>query len=157
LQKGNYGIKAMAVKTEIRTYTGRYFQAIPLMLAVLWHCGTSAQVATATIDTKSIRIGEQVQMKLKSYRTAIGKGHLASVTPFLLSPRWRSLQPHASTLLRLPGRLTFNTSRYLQLRHSTRDIITIPPVVIEYRMPGDTSRFISMTDSLILHVLDCGC
>lgn len=141
----------MAVKTEIRTYSGRYFQAIPLMLAVLWHCGTNAQVATVTIDTTSIRIGEQVLMKLNLTVPQSAKVIWPQFTDSTFAP----VEIVAATRVD-----TIETSRKAYLQYKQVLTITafdsgyhtIPPVVIEYRMPGDTSRFISMTDSLILHV-----
>jgi len=110
-----------------------------------------SQKATATLDTTSIRLGEQVQLELN-----VTLPRKAIIT-------W----PQFSDTLFAPVEIvsiskvdTLETSKdsYLQYKQALTitsfdsGYHTIPPVAFEYRLPGESSPSKAITDSLILHV-----
>ena len=123
-----------------------------LLLVVVCLSGrVHAQKAVASLDTSSIRIGEQVQMKLDATLPRNARVH------------WPVLADTAFAPVEIVGHSkvdTVETSRnaYLQFRQILTVTCfdsgykTIPPIPIEYQLPGDTARLKTFTDSLVLHV-----
>ena len=110
-----------------------------------------SQNATATIDTTSIRLGEQVQLKLN---ITLPKAAILSWPQFsdtLFAPveivatsRVDTLKTSSANYLQYKQALTvtcFDTGYH-----------TIPAVAFEYRLPGESTPSRAVTDSLILHV-----
>ena len=110
-----------------------------------------AQKAVASLDTTSIRIGEQVQLKIDA------------TLPRNARINWPVFADTAFAPIEIVGHSkvdTIETTRntYLQYRQILSITAfdsgykTIPPITIEYQLPGDTSHLKTFTDSLVLHV-----
>ena len=124
---------------------------ILLAVIVLLSGRIEAQKAVASLDTTSIRIGEQVQLKIDATLPRNARIH------------WPVFADTAFAPIEITGHSkvdTIETTRntYLQYRQILSitsfdsGYKTIPPISIEYQLPGDTARLKTFTDSLILHV-----
>lgn len=110
-----------------------------------------AQKAVASIDTTSIRLGEQILLKLDVTLPKGAKVIWPVFNDSTLSPIEIVKTGHVDTI---------ETSRnsYLQYRQLLTITAfdsgykTIPPITFEYIVPGDTSKLRAVTDSLLLQV-----
>lgn len=136
--------------------TGRYRIRLAVLIVMLAGMCLSvdelqAQKAVAILDTSSIRLGEQIQLKID-----VTLPRAAKVT-------WPVFSDSSFAPVEIVGRSkvdTLETSRsnylqYKQLLSITSfdtGYHTIPPIAVEYLLPGDNTPLTAVTDSLILHV-----
>ena len=110
-----------------------------------------AQKAVASLDTTSIRLGEQVQLRLDVTLPKSAKIIWPVFTDSTFSP---------IEIVRISRVDTIETSRNSYLEYKQMLTITsfdsgyqtVPPIEFDYQMPGDTARLKAVTDSLLLHV-----
>lgn len=122
-----------------------------LLVMVLFREPIYAQKAVASMDTTSIRIGEQVQLKLNVTLPA---------SALVLWPAFTDSTFAPIEILATSKVDTIETSRNSYLQYKQLLTITafdsgyhtIPPIPVHYQMKGDTQRFVAITDSLMLHV-----
>ena len=126
-------------------------RAILLLTVVLLSVQAKAQKAVASLDTTSIRIGEQVQLKLDVTLPRSAKVQWPVLTDSTFSP---------IEIIAFSKVDTIETTRnaYLQYRQILSitsfdsGFKTIPSIPIEYQLPGDSTRLRAFTDSLVLQV-----
>jgi hypothetical protein len=125
--------------------------ALTAIILVLYSVQGKAQKAVASLDTTSIRLGEQVQLKLDVTLPKAAKVIWPVFTDTIFSP----------VEIIKSGRVdTIETSRnnylqykqYLTITSFDSGYKTIPPITFEYQIPGDTSKQKVITDSLLLLV-----
>ncbi len=126
-------------------------RALLLLTVVLLSVQAEAQKAVASLDTTSIRIGEQIQLKLDVTLPRAAKVHWPVLTDSTFAP---------IEIVALSKVDTIETTRnsYLQYRQVLSitsfdsGYKTIPSIQIEYQLPGDSARLKAFTDSLVVHV-----
>ncbi|MBK7172998.1 MAG: hypothetical protein IPH84_07150 [Bacteroidales bacterium] len=122
-----------------------------LMLIASFQAEVRAQKATASLDTTSIRLGEQVQLQLNVTLPSAAN---------VIWPRFTDSTFSPVEILHASKVDTIETSRNNYLQYKQFITITsfdsgyhvIPPISVEYQMKGDLQTMVSVTDSLILHV-----
>ena len=151
LHNANYAIKPILM---IKANLHRNIKAVMALLAIaftVFSLQGKAQKAVASLDTTSIRLGEQVLLKLDVTLPKAAKVIWPVFTDSTFSP------------IEIVGAGpvdTIETSRNSYLQYKQLLSITsfdsgyqtIPPIVFEYQMPGDSARLKTVTDSLLLHV-----
>jgi hypothetical protein len=112
---------------------------------------TVAQKAIASIDTTSIRIGEQILLKIDVTLPKAARISWPAFSDTVFAPVEIVKQTKVDTL-------ETNRVNYLQYKQVLAitsfdtGYHTIPPIQFNYRLAGDTSKQLAVTDSLILHV-----
>jgi hypothetical protein len=139
----------MSMPTLNRNF--KTIMALTAIIVVLFSVQVKAQKALASLDTTSILLGEQVQLKLDVTLPKAAKIIWPVFTDTIFSP---------IEIIR-SGRVdTIETSRnsylqykqYLTITSFDSGYKTIPPITFEYQIPGDTSKQKVITDSLLLLV-----
>ena len=139
------------MNTLTRSYCFLLLHITLLMTGMAFAKHGWSQKATATLDTTSIKIGEQVQLKMNVTLPKAVKIYWPQFSDTLFRP----VEIVAASKVD-----TIETSRvnYLQYKQTLTitsfdsGYHTIPPVTFEYSMPGESSPSRAVTDSLILHV-----
>ena len=125
--------------------------AVQVIIFCFSFARVEAQKAVSTLDTTSIRIGEQVKLKLDVTLPKAAKIFWPAFTDSTFSPieiiaasRVDTVETNRNTYLEYKQLLTITSfdSGY----H------TLPPIEFRYSLPGDTSKLRILTDSLIIHV-----
>jgi hypothetical protein len=148
LLRENSGIRPMKRGKQLMIN----YKFLGILLVFILETGhVDAQKAVASIDTTSIRLGEQVQLKL-------------DVTlPRAARVNWPDLKDTIFGPVEIISRSrvdTIETSRdnYLQYKQNftitsfDTGYHTIPQIAVKYQLPGDKVPQIALTDSLLLHV-----
>jgi len=125
--------------------------AYMVIAVALFSSEGKAQKAVASLDTTSIRLGEQVQLKLDVTLPKAAKISWPVFSDSIFSP---------VEIVKAGKVDTIETSRNTYLQYKQLITITsfdsgyqtIPPIEFQYQVPGDTTLLTAMTDSLFLHV-----
>ncbi len=110
-----------------------------------------SQKAIASIDTTSILLGEQIQLKLNVTLPSTAIVFWPGFTDSTFAP----VEIIAASRVDTIETSRKNYLQYKQLLTITSfdsGYHTIPPIPVEYQMKGDTQRYVAITDSLLLHV-----
>ena len=125
--------------------------AVALVIYTLMPGLASAQKATATLDTAAIRIGEQVRLQL------------GFTAPRTVSVQWPFLPDTLSQSVEVVKRGSIDTTaikgsdlmqyrQYVTITSFDTGFHSIPAINFNYRKAGDTARYSSYTDSLMMQV-----
>jgi len=110
-----------------------------------------AQKATATLDTAAIRIGEQIRLQL-GFTAPSNVSVQWPVLPDTLSPAIEVVKRGNIDTTSIKGSDLLQYRQYVTITSFDTGFHSIPAINFAYRKAGDSTRYSSYTDSLMMQV-----